>query len=94
MPNQMSSKIQFQFCSKWRRRKYWRTQILGKHRSACILVPENGVICDDIKCYAYQTLGQYADQCLGQTETNFANTGIMLSQVQHIIENTWILLDT
>ena len=55
---------------------------------------KNGVICDKIKGYAYQTLGHYADQCPGQKVTKFSQTGIVFSQGKHRIRNTWLFLDT
>ena len=55
---------------------------------------KNGVVHDDIKCYAYQTLGHYAYQCTRQTGTKFAQTVIMFSQGQNGIKNTFLLLYT
>ena len=67
----------------------------GKHHRSWIFSDRgNGGFHDDIKCYACQTLGHYADQCTGQTLTIFSQKGIMLSQGKHVIKNTWLLLET
>ena len=93
--NQRRRKIQFQFCSEWQKRQFWKTQRPGEHRGEWwCSTRENRVIHDEIKCYACQTLVNYTNQCPGQTGTDFYQTGIMFSQGKHKIKYTWLFLDT
>ena len=71
--NQRWKKNQFHFHSERQKIKYWKTQILGKHRGTCRYSSrKNRVVYDDIKWYACQILGHYADQCQEKWERSLS----------------------
>ena len=54
----------------------------------------NGVVHKEVTCYACRLVGHYAEQCFGVNGTIIFQTGIILTQKNGVIENSWIFLDT
>ena len=99
--NSLSSKIKegerfnFSFAQNGERENIGKQNNQGNTAVHGDLVPgRNGLVHNYINCYTCQTLGYYDNQFRGQTGTNFSQTGIMSSQGQHVIEKTWLFLNT